>query len=167
MFTRVWRGSPYPLGASWDGSGVNFALFSENSTQVELCLFDTPEARAESVRISLPAVTNQVWHCYLPDAKPGQLYGYRVHGSYAPHEGHRFNPHKILLDPYAKAIGRGLQWDDAVYGYPRGAENPFGLDRRDSAPFAPLASVIEAAFTWGDDHPLRIPWHDTVVYEAM
>jgi isoamylase len=82
----------------------------------------------------------------LPDAKPGQLYGYRVHGSYAPHEGHRFNPHKILLDPYAKAIGRGLQWDDAVYGYPRGAENPFGFDRRDSAPFAPLASVIEAAF---------------------
>src|SRR5499427_9645416 len=166
MLRRVWPGSPYPLGATWDGSGVNFALFSENATKVELCLFDCPEARSELDRLALSAVTNQVWHCYLPDAKPGQLYGYRVHGPDAPHEGHRFNPHKILLDPYAKAIGRALQWDDAVYGYPRGAENALGFDPRDSAPFAPLASVIEAAFTWGDDHPLRVPWHETVVYEA-
>jgi isoamylase len=91
MFTRIWPGRPYPLGATWDGIGVNFALFSENATKVELCLFDLPEARAESLRIVLPWVTNQVWHCCLPDAKPGQLYGYRVHGPYAPWEGHRFN----------------------------------------------------------------------------
>jgi glycogen operon protein len=166
MFTRVWPGSPYPLGATWDGSGVNFALFSENATQVELCLFDSAEARAESVRIGLPLVTDQVWHCYLPDARPGQLYGYRIYGPDAPHEGHRFNPHKILLDPYAKAIGRDLQWNDAVYGYPRGAEDAVGFDARDSAPFAPLACVIESAFTWGEDHPLRIPCHDTIVYET-
>jgi hypothetical protein len=166
MFSRVWPGKPYPLGATWDGIGVNFALFSENATKVELCLFDSAEARAESVRIALPSVTNQVWHCYLPDAKPGQLYGYRIHGPDAPHEGHRFNPNKLVLDPYAKGIGRSLHWDDAVYGYPRGAENGIGFDARDSAPFAPLACVIETAFTWGDDHPIRIPFHDTVVYEA-
>src|SRR5271166_6540738 len=166
MFTRVWPGKPYPLGATWDGSGVNFALYSENATKVELCLFDSAAARAESVRIALPSVTIQVWHCYLPDAKPGQLYGYRVHGPDAPHEGYRFNPHKLVLDPYAKGIGRKLHWNDAVYGYPRGAENAIGFDGRDSAPFAPLGCVIETAFTWGDDHPLRLPWHDTVVYET-
>jgi pullulanase/glycogen debranching enzyme len=132
MFTRVWPGKPYPLGATWDGSGVNFALYSENATMVELCLFDSAEARAESVRIALPSVTNQVWHCYLPDAKPGQLYGYRVHGPDAPHKGYRFNAHKLVLDPYAKGIGRNLHWDDAVYGYPRGAENASGFDARDS-----------------------------------
>jgi isoamylase len=166
MFTRVWPGSPYPLGATWDGSGVNFALFSENATRVELCIFDSAEARAESARITMPSVTNRVWHCYLPDAKPGQLYGYRVYGPDAPHEGHRFNPHKILLDPYAKGIGRDLHWGDAVYGYPRGAENAMGFDARDSAAFAPLACVIESAFTWGDDRPPRIPWYETVVYET-
>ena len=166
MFSRVWPGHPYPLGATWDGIGVNFALYSENATKVELCLFDSAEARAESVRIALPSVTSQVWHCYLPDAKPGQLYGYRVHGPDAPHEGYRFNAHKVVLDPYAKGIGRNLHWDDAVYGYPRGAENAIGFDARDSAPFAPLACVIETAFTWGDDHPLRIPCEDTVVYET-
>ena len=104
MFTRVWSGNPYPLGATWDGSGVNFALFSENATQVELCLFDSAEAKAESVRIALASVTNQVWHCYLPDARPGQLYGYRVHGPDAPHEGHRFKPHKILLIPTLRRL---------------------------------------------------------------
>src|SRR5215469_5906437 len=166
MFKRVWPGSPYPLGATWDGSGVNFALFSGNATRVELCLFDSAEARAESARINMPSVTNQVWHCYLPDAKPGQLYGYRVYGPDAPDEGHRFNPHKILLDPYAKGIGRDLHWDDTVYGYPRGAENAMGFDTRDSAAFAPLACVIEPAFTWGDDRPPRIPWYETVVYET-
>ena len=166
MFTRVWPGTAYPLGATWDGSGVNFALFSENATKVELCLFDSEGARGESARIAMPSVTNQVWHCYLPDTKPGQLYGYRVHGPDAPHEGHRFNPYKILLDPYAKGIGRDLHWDDAVYGYPRGAENAMGFDARDSAAFAPLACVIEPAFTWGDDRPPRIPWYETVVYET-
>src|SRR6516164_10977033 len=151
MFTRVWPGNPYPLGATWDGSGVNFALFSENATQVELCLFDSAEAGAESVRIALASVTNQVWHCYLPDARPGQLYGYRVHGPYAPWEGHRFNPNKIVLDPYAKAIGRDMRWDDALYGFRRGNGSGADVDERDSAPFAPLACVIETAFSWGED----------------
>ncbi len=155
MFRRVWPGQPYPLGATWDGMGVNFALFSENATKVELCLFDSADAQVETIRIDLPSVTNQVWHCYLPDTKPGQLYGYRVHGPNAPQEGHRFNPHKILLDPYAKAIGRDLQWNDAVYGFPRGSADAGGFDERDSAPFAPLASVADEAFSWGDDHPLR------------
>ncbi len=166
MLKRVWPGQPYPMGATWDGMGVNFALFSENATKVELCLFDSADAQVEAMRIDLPSVTNQVWHCYLPDAKPGQLYGYRVHGPSAPQDGHRFNPHKILLDPYAKAIGRDLQWNDAVYGFPRGSADADGFDERDSAPFAPLASVADEAFSWGDDHPLRIPWHETIVYET-
>jgi glycogen operon protein len=166
MFTRVLPGRPYPLGATWDGIGVNFALFSENATKVELCLFDSAQAPVEFLRIPLPSITSQVWHCYLPDARPGQLYGYRVHGQYAPSEGHRFNPNKILLDPYAKAIGRDLRWDDAVYGYRRGAGSTTESDERDSAPFAPLACVIETAFTWGEDRLPRTPWHETVVYET-
>jgi glycogen operon protein len=166
MFRRVLPGRPYPLGATWDGIGVNFALFSENATKVELCLFDSAQAPAEFLRIALPSVTNQVWHCYLPDARPGQLYGYRVHGQYAPSEGHRFNANKILLDPYAKAIGRDLRWDDAVYGYRRHGESTTEFDERDSAPFAPLACVIETAFTWSEDRLPRTPWHETVLYET-
>jgi isoamylase len=166
MFTRVWPGRPYPLGANWDGIGVNFALFSEHATKVELCLFDSVEARAESLRIELPWVTSQVWHCYLPDARPGQLYGYRVHGPYTPGEGHKFNAHKIVLDPYAKAIGRDLHWDDALYGFPRGTGNTTDRDDRDSAPFAPIACVIEPAFSWGDDRLPGTPWHETIVYET-
>src|SRR5437588_3087274 len=108
---RVWPGQSYPLGASWDGAGVNFALFSEHATKVELCLFESPEDTAESLRIALPEQTDQVWHGYLPDVLPGQLYGYRVHGPYDPAAGHRFNPSKVLLDPYARAIGRPLVWD--------------------------------------------------------
>ena len=103
---RVWPGTPYPLGATWDGVGVNFALFSEHATRVELCLFDSQDAEAESLTIPLPEQTDMVWHGYLPDAHPGQLYGYRVHGPYAPHVGHRFNPHKLVMDPYAKVVGR-------------------------------------------------------------
>jgi isoamylase len=165
MFTRVWPGRPYPLGATWDGIGVNFALSSEHATKVELCLFNSPEAHAESFRIELPCVTNQIWHGYLPDAKPGQLYGYRVDGPNAPERGHRFNAHKVLLDPYAKAIGRDLRWDDTLYGFPRGAGDATGFDERDSAPFAPLACVMETAFTWDEDHLPRTPWHETMVYE--
>ncbi len=103
--TRVWPGHPYPLGATWDGSGVNFAIYSENAAKVELCLFDGADAKQESQRIELKEQTDMVWHVYLPDLRPGQLYGYRVHGPYEPSQGHRFNPHKVLLDPYAKAIG--------------------------------------------------------------
>ena len=119
MPMRIWPGRPYPLGATWDGMGVNFALFSENATKVELCLFDSVDARSESQRIALPEMNDEVWHAYLPDVRPGQLYGYRVHGPHEPERGHRFNAHKVVLDPYAKAIGRDLHWDDALYGYPR------------------------------------------------
>jgi len=155
---RIWPGHPYPIGATWDGMGVNFALFSDNATKVELCLFDSVKARSESQRIVLPEMTDEVWHVYLPDLTPGQLYGYRVHGPYQPDRGHRFNAHKIVLDPYAKSIGRDLCWDDAFYGYPHGASNEAGFDERDSAPFAPLACVIEPAFSWGDDRAPRTPW---------
>jgi glycogen operon protein len=163
---RVWPGRPYPLGATWDGMGVNFALFSENAAKVELCLFDSVNAQAESQRIVLPETDEEVWHVYLPDLRPGQLYGYRVHGPYDVQRGQRFNAHKILLDPYAKSIGRDLRWDDAIYGYPYGASNDADFDQRDSAPFSPLACVIEPEFSWGDDRAPRTPWHETVVYEV-
>jgi isoamylase len=114
---RVWPGRPYPLGATWDGNGVNFALFSENAHAVDLCLFDSADADQEATRIRLTEQKDMVWHCYLPDARPGQLYGYRVHGPYDPAHGHRFNPHKVLLDPYAKSIGRDVRWDDSLFGY--------------------------------------------------
>ena len=114
--TAVWRGQPQPLGASWDGEGVNFALFSEHAEQVELCLFDS-RTRRETERISMRWQTNQVWHCYLPEARPGLLYGYRVHGPYDPKQGLRFNPNKLLLDPYAKHIEGGIKWSDALFGY--------------------------------------------------
>jgi isoamylase len=161
---RVWPGRPYPLGANWDGAGVNFALFSEYATKVELCLFDSPTAKAESQRIELRERTDQVWHAYLPDVLPTQLYGYRVHGPYEPAHGHRFNPHKVLLDPYAKLLGRDPIWDDCLFGYKIGADD-LSFDERDSAAHAPLAAVADTAFTWGDDRPPRTPWHKTLIYE--
>ena len=163
---RIMPGRPYPLGATWDGAGVNFALFSENATRVELCLFDSPASTHESHRIAMPEQTHQVWHAYLPDVVPNQLYGYRVYGPYDPANGHRFNPHKILLDPYAKGIGRDLKWGDELFGYRLGdPQSDLSLDRRDSAAVAPLASVVDPAFTWGDDRPPRTPWHKTLIYE--
>ena len=163
---RLWPGRPYPLGASWDGAGVNFALFTEYATKVELCLFDGPESTQESARIRMPEQTDQVWHCYLPECRPGQLYGYRVYGPYEPAEGHRFNSNKVVLDPYAKALGRDLKWDDSLFGYKIGDPNAdLSFDDRDSAAFAPLGLVLDTAFTWGDDHPPRTPWHKTLIYE--
>ncbi len=163
----VWPGAPYPLGATWDGLGVNFALFSAHATQVDLCLFDSADAPRESRTITLPEQTAQVWHGYLPDVRPGQLYGYRVHGPYAPHEGHRFNPHKVLLDPYAKAIGRMVRWGEfEMFGYAaHEGHDDLVMNDRDNAAMAPLAAVIDPAFTWGVDQPLRTPWHRTVIYE--
>ena len=161
---RVWPGSPYPLGTTWDGAGVNFAVFSENATKVELCLFDSPDATAESRRVTLKENTDQVWHCYLPDALPGQLYGYRMYGPYEPVVGHRFNPNKVILDPYAKLLGRDLRWDDALFGYQIGKDD-LTFDKRDSAAFAPLGAVVDPAFTWGNDRPPRTPWHKTLIYE--
>ncbi len=163
---RIWPGRSYPLGATWDGAGVNFALFSEHAQKVELCLFDSVNAEKEAVRIPLRHQTDLVWHAYLPDAMPGQLYGYRVHGPYDPAKGLRFNANKLLLDPYAKSIGRDLRWDDSVFGYKVGDnDQDLSFDTRDSAPFAPLAVVIDSAFTWGDDRRLRTPWHKTLIYE--
>ncbi|HZL90669.1 MAG TPA: glycogen debranching protein GlgX, partial [Pirellulaceae bacterium] len=163
---RVWPGHPYPLGATWDGSGVNFALFSQHADTVEVCLFDSPEATKETECIALPQKTFNVWHASFPDLKPGQLYGYRVHGPYEPRHGHRFNSHKLLLDPYARAIGRSMKWDDSLFGYKVGDEKQdFSFDDRDSAAFAPLAMVHDNAFTWGDDKHLDTPWERTIVYE--
>src|ERR1051325_5966822 len=141
---RVWPGRSYPLGATWDGAGCNFALFSEHAPKVELCLFDSPEATQEAERIALPEQTDQVWHGYLPDVLPGQLYGFRVHGPYEPANGLRFNPNKIVLDPYAKLIGRDLRWADELFAYKLGdPAADLSFDDRDSAPFAPLARVID------------------------
>jgi len=163
---KVCPGNPYPLGATWDGHGVNFALFSENATKVELCLFNSPDAERESERIPLPERTDMVWHGYLPDVQPGQLYGYRVHGPYEPEHGHRFNPNKVLLDPYAKAIGRDLRWADEMFGYRIGdPEEDLTFDERDNAPFAPLGEVLDPAFTWGQEERPHRPWHKTIVYE--
>jgi glycogen operon protein len=163
---RVWPGRPSPLGATWDGAGVNFALFSEHATKVELCLFDSIEPGKDAQRIALPEQTDQVWHGYLPDVEPAQLYGYRVYGLYDPAKGHRFNPNKLLLDPYAKAIGRDLRWDDSLFGYKIGdPKADLSFDDRDNAAFAPLGAVLDTAFTWGDDRPPRTPWHKTLIYE--
>ena len=163
---RVWPGRPYPLGATWDGAGVNFSLFAENATKVELCLFNGPDDAKEAAAIPLLEQTAQVWHNYFPDIIPGQLYGYRVHGPFEPKQGHRFNPKKLLLDPYAKAIGRDLKWDDSLFAYQLNhPDADLTLDERDSARFAPLAAVVDTAFTWGDDRPPLTPWHKTFIYE--
>jgi glycogen operon protein len=161
---RVWPGSPYPLGATWDGVGVNFALFSEHATRVELCLFDSPEADSESVTIPLSEQTDMVWHGYLPDVRPGQLYGFRVHGPYDPGQGHRFNSNKVVMDPYGRVVGRTVRWDEVLFGF-RAGHDDTTFDDRDSAAHAPLAAVVDTAFTWGDDRPLRTPWHETLIYE--
>jgi len=151
---EVWPGRSSPLGASFDGQGVNFALFSEQATKVELCLFDSPDARTESRRITLPEKTDQVWCGYVPGLRVGQIYGYRVHGPHSPASGHFYRPCKVLLDPYAKEIARDVHWHAALSG-----------EDSDSAPYAPLARVVDTAFDWGDDRPPRTPWHKTVVYE--
>jgi isoamylase len=162
---RIWPGGPAPLGATWDGRGVNFALFSVNAEKVELCLFNDTGER-EIARVLLPQYTNLVWHGYLPDARPGQLYGYRVYGPYDPARGHRFNHHKLLLDPYAKALRGVLRWSDVHYGYRVGApKGDLSFDRRDSAAAMPKCEVVDTAFTWGDDRRPRTPWHETVLYE--
>jgi len=161
----VWPGRPDPRGATWDGEGVNFALFSESAERVELCIFDDL-GRRELQRIELKERTDQVWHCYLPEARPGLLYGYRVHGPYRPDEGHRFNAHKLLLDPYAVQIIGSFRWSDALYTYTVGHKRAdLSLDRRDSARGMPKCKVIDPAFTWGEDRKPDVPWHEMVIYE--
>ncbi|MBF0324646.1 MAG: glycogen debranching protein GlgX [Alphaproteobacteria bacterium] len=161
---RIWAGSPYPLGATWDGNGVNFALFSANATKVDLCLFDAHGREVE--RITLPEYTDEVWHGYLPDARPGLLYGYRVHGPYDPHRGHRFNADKLLIDPYAKALTGSLIWSDTHFAFRLGSSKlDLAMDRRDNARFMPKCKVLDTAFTWGADRRPDTAWSDSVVYE--
>ena len=164
---RAWPGAPYPLGASWDGEGVNFALFSEHAQAVRLELFDDPRSGAPSTVIPLTETTDQVWHVYLPDVRPGALYGYRVDGPYDPDAGHRFNPNKLLIDPYAKAVSGPIDWSDDLFGYTVG--DPAGdlsFDTRDSASALPKSVVVDPSFTWQDDRPPRTPLNRTVIYET-
>ncbi len=160
---RVWPGTPYPLGAVWDGSGTNFAIFSEVAERVELCLFDDEGAET---RVPLAEVDGFVWHCYLPDVGPGQRYGYRVHGPYEPRRGHRCNPAKLLLDPYGKAVDGAVSWDPALYSYLHGGTDPAAINTADSAPFMPRNVVINPYFDWAGDQQLRTPYHETLIYEA-
>jgi isoamylase len=163
---RIWPGHSYPLGATWDGAGTNFALFSEHATRVELCLFQDAHDAHPSQQIMLEEQTDQVWHVYVPEVRPGQHYGYRVHGPYDPHAGHRFNPHKLLLDPYAKAMSGAIGWSDAMFGYRLGdADGDLSFDTRDNAGNVPKCVVIDPAFTWGGDQLLRTPWDKTIIYE--
>jgi glycogen operon protein len=163
---RLTPGSPYPLGATFDGLGVNFAVFSAHAEKVELCLFD-PSGRREIGRLEMPECTDEVWHGYLPEANPGLSYGYRVHGPYAPEQGHRFNPNKLLLDPYAKGLKGEVRWTDALFGYRLNARNAdLSFDRRDSAPAMPKAVVVSSHFDWRDDRRPQTPWSETVIYEA-
>ncbi|MDR2337809.1 MAG: glycogen debranching protein GlgX [Deltaproteobacteria bacterium] len=167
---RIWPGKSYPLGATWDGAGVNFAIFSEHAEKVVLCFFDSISAKSEYARVTLTEYTDNVWHAYLPDIRPGQLYGYRIYGPYNPLAGHFFNPNKILLDPYAKAIARDLHWDTQMFGYHYKTGKNYAevleLDIRDNANIAPLSAVIDSEFSWGDDYQPNIPWNKTIIYEA-
>ncbi|HET9513310.1 MAG TPA: glycogen debranching protein GlgX, partial [Gemmatimonadales bacterium] len=165
--TRVWPGYYNVLGAQWDGEGTNFALFSEHATGVELCLFDRPDDSHERERIPLRQRTDQVWHAYFPDIRPRQLYGYRVHGPYDPERGHRFNPAKLLLDPYARAISGTIRWNDTLQGYVIGhPDQDVVPDRHNSAGSMPKCVVVESAFSWGDDRAPRTPLNRTVIYEC-
>jgi isoamylase len=164
---RAWPGAPYPLGASWDGEGVNFALFSEHAEHVSLLLFDDPRSGVPSTVVQLTETTDQVWHVYLPDVRPGALYGYKVDGPYDPGAGHRFNPNKLLIDPYAKAVSGQIDWSDDLFGYTVGdpAED-LSFDTRDSASALPKSVVVDPSFTWQDDRSPRTPWNRTVIYET-
>ena len=165
MRNRIEPGSPSPLGATWDGRGVNFALFSANAESVELCLFDS-SGRKELERITLPEYTNEIWHGYVVGMEPNQLYGYRVYGPYDPRNGHRFNPNKLLIDPYAKAIEGKLEITDAHFGFRRGSSRgDLSFDRRDSARVMPKCRVVEPAFTWGTERLPNVAWSKTVIYE--
>ncbi len=163
MTPLIKQGTFHPLGATWDGNGVNFALFSENATSVELCLFD---AQGRETRIALPWRTLYVWHAYLPGVEPGQRYGWRVNGPFSPREGHRFNANKLLVDPYARALDGALNYGAAIYAYPRDRGlDDLAFDERDDAAGKPKAIVVDDAFDWGADRAPRVPWHEIFVYE--
>jgi glycogen operon protein len=166
MIKKVFPGKPFPLGATWDGKGVNFAVFSENATAVNLCLFNNYQDKKESDVIKITEHSEGIWHCYVPDMQPGQLYGYRVEGPYKPLEGHRFNSQKLLIDPYAKSIFGKVKWDTSLYGYEIGhAEEDLSFNKADSAPFIPKCVVIDNSFNWEDDIAPKVPLHKTIIYE--
>jgi isoamylase len=163
---NTYPGDPYPLGAMWDGNGINFALFAENATGVELCLFNTVNEEKANHTIKLSERTHHVWHVYIPDLKPGQLYGYRVHGPYDPSQGHRFNPNKLLIDPYARAIAGSIEWDDSLFGYEIGnANEDLLMSNTDSGPFIPKCVAMSNQFDWDNDAPPKIPYHKSIIYE--
>jgi isoamylase len=163
--TRLWPGKPFPLGSAWDGEGTNFSLFSENADKVELCLFDEDDRES---RFELIERTAFNWHCYLPGIRPGQRYGYRVYGDWAPEQGHRFNPHKLLIDPYAKAIEGAIRWDlgRTLPYVPEEEDADLYMDDEDDAPAIPKSIVIDESFDWQGDVQPNTPWHDTVIYEV-
>jgi isoamylase len=163
---RVWLGKPYPLGATWTTKGVNFAVYSENATGVDLCLFDNMDAPVEQIRIRMTEQSDEVWHVFLPDIQPGQLYGYRVYGPYDPANGLRFNSSKLLLDPYAKAISGTINWSDEMFGYTLSTGNDLIRDYRDDAWGVPKSAVIDPAFDWGSDKPPATPLPESVIYEV-
>lgn len=162
---RIKEGSPHPRGATWDGKATNFSLFSAHATKVELCIFDSSGER-ELERIELPEHTNEVWHGYLPGVEPATPYGYRVHGPYEPNEGHRFNPNKLLLDPYAYAMMGELKWDPALFGYQMESGDDLTFDERDSAPFMPKCTVVDTNFDWsGERARKQFHFDNTIIYE--
>lgn len=164
---RVHPGKPFPLGATWDGLGVNFALYSQHSSRVEVVLFEEASPESAWRSVDLPERTGPVWHGYVPDLTPGQLYGFRVHGPYRPVDGHRFNPSKLVLDPYARALGRPMHWDESLFGYDRSSpDRDLSFDDTDSAPHAPLGVVVAGGYAWEADRSPRIPWENTVIYET-
>ncbi len=163
----VYPGNPFPLGATWNGQGVNFALYSENATGVELCLFNSAADNKESSKVRVRERTHNVWHVFVPGLAPGQLYGYRVHGPYEPHNGHRFNGNKLLIDPYAKALSGIINWHNSLFGYNLGQEgSDLTFNEEDSAPFIPKSIVIDQTFNWENDQHPNIPYHKSIIYEA-
>ena len=163
---KVFPGSPYPLGATWDGKGVNFAVFSEHAHRIELCLYKRGDNESEDV-IKIEEVSHNVWHIYVKGIGPGQMYGYRAYGPYEPYNGYRFNNHKLLIDPYAKAVSGTIKWDDALFAYKLGnEEEDLSYSEVDSAPFIPKSVVVDPAFDWENDRMPKVPYHDTIIYEA-
>lgn len=166
MKIKTYPGKPYPLGATWDGEGVNFALYAENATAVDLCLFNSTKS-GESARVPLREISHHVWHIYIPGLDPEQLYGYRVYGPYEPQNGHRFNPNKLLIDPYARAIAGEVRWHDALFGYELDhPDEDLSFSDEDSAPYVPKSVVVDQSFDWGEDRHPHTPYHKSIIYEA-
>ena len=167
MNIKRYPGSSFPLGATWDGKGVNFALYAENAVNVELCLYKSVKDGKAAEQVKMLERTHHIWHVYIPGLKPGQLYGYRVHGPFEPENGHRFNPNKLLIDPYAKAIAGTVEWHDALFGYKLGhEEEDLSFSEEDSAPYLPKCVVIDPSFDWEGDKPPKIPYHQSIIYET-